>query len=483
MTAPATPSDGAAEVVPGSFEPQQHFYPRVLNAQIHPLVSYMMGLNMERVIERYCHLHPMVDPVALREVLTYQPRYFVWAGADLFNVTTADGNRQMVIIETNSCPSGQKSMPPLNDQQEQGGYRPLVQRTIRPLLAGRRLPEGELAVLYDKNLMEASGYAAAMADEFDERVWLTPFYDGDGDHTVRFDDGVLSVRGQAGWRTIRAAFRYVTQRPWNRIPVRTKTAIINPILACLAGGRNKMVAAKAYDFFNARLAGTGLSIRVPETIRDVGKAEIPLWVARFGGHAVVKNPYSNAGQGVWTITSERELEQFMEIEQRYDRFIVQSLIGNYQWSSRGAAGRFFHVGTVPDKRRQIFVADLRVMISGGPDGWRPAAIYGRRSRVPLVANLDHEVASWDMLGTNLSEKNVDGTWGSDTNRLLLMDRRDFNQLGLGVDDLIEAFIQTVLAASAIDELARSLVTQKTKFRAKLFRSLNDDDALIQEILA
>lgn len=474
---------GAQVVAPGAFEPQQHFYPRVLNAQIHPLVSYMMGLNMERVIERYCHLHPMVDPLALRDVLTYQPRYFVWAGADLFNVTTAEGNRQMVIIETNSCPSGQKSMPPLNDQQEQGGYRSLVQRTVRPLLTGRRLPEGELAVIYDKNPMEASGYAAAMADEFEERVWLTPFYDGDDGRTVRFDDGVMQVRGPDGWRPIRAAFRYVTQRPWNRIPVRTKTAIVNPILACLAGGRNKMVAAKAYDFFNARLAGSGLVIRVPETIRDVGKAEIPLWVARFGGHAVVKNPYSNAGQGVWTITSERELERFLELEQRYDRFIVQSLIGNYQWSSRGAAGRFFHVGTVPDKRRQIFVADLRVMISGGPDGWRPAAIYGRRSRVPLAAQLDAEVSSWDMLGTNLSEKNPDGSWGSDTNRLLLMDRRDFNQLGLGVDDLIEAFIQTVLAACAIDELARSLVTQKTKFRAKLFRSLNDDDALIQEILA
>ncbi|MEZ4429939.1 MAG: hypothetical protein R3A51_19855 [Nannocystaceae bacterium] len=87
-----------------------------------------------------------------------------------------------------------------------------------------------------------------------------------------------------------------------------------------------------------------------------------------------------------------------------------------------------------------------------------------------------------MLGTNLSIKNEDGSWGSDTNRLLLMDRRDFNKLGLGLDDLIEAFIQTVLSVTAIDRLARSLVTRKGRFRSKLFRSLNDDAALLREIV-
>jgi hypothetical protein len=34
--------------------------------------------------------------------------------------------------------------------------------------------------------------------------------------------------------------------------------------------------------------GSGLAIRVPETIRDVSLSEIPLWVRSMGGHAVVK---------------------------------------------------------------------------------------------------------------------------------------------------------------------------------------------------
>lgn len=79
--------------------------------------------------------------------------------------------------------------------------------------------------------------------------------------------------------------------------VGAKTLVLNPVVACLAGGRNKLVAAKAYDFFNAEYGPRGLNIRVPETREDVAKDEIPLWVKSMGGHAVVKVPYSNAGQG------------------------------------------------------------------------------------------------------------------------------------------------------------------------------------------
>jgi hypothetical protein len=48
------------------------------------------------------------------------------------------------------------------------------------------------------------------------------------------------------WHPIRACFRYVTNAPWKRIPVRTKTLVMNKIVACLAGGRNKMMAHRFY---------------------------------------------------------------------------------------------------------------------------------------------------------------------------------------------------------------------------------------------
>jgi hypothetical protein len=70
------------------------------------------------------------------------------------------------------------------------------------------------------------------------------------------------------------ALRYVTQRPWTRIPCVTKTVILNPIVGCLAGGRNKGVAAKAYAALNDDMAaeGTGLKIRTPFTVSGRGLA-------------------------------------------------------------------------------------------------------------------------------------------------------------------------------------------------------------------
>ena len=204
------------------------------------------------------------------------------------------------------------------------------------------------------------------------QVYAVEYYVSDPEPPVRWtDDKYMEIRIPSGeWARVRAAFRYVTQRPWTRFPISSKTLVLNPvsvlsrtplchgvisppppqILPCLAGGRNKMVASKAYSFYNADLMGTGLAIRTPETIHDVSKAEVPLWVKKFGGHAVVKVPYSNAGQGVYTILSPKELKEFMDEPHHYEKFIVQSLIGNSQWSSvssseNGPDHTFFHVGT------------------------------------------------------------------------------------------------------------------------------------------
>ena len=471
-------------VSPGEFEAHNHWYPKALNATIHPMINFFLNLDQERIITRYCHMHPIVDGDRLREILNYQIKYFHWAGADLLNVTSAGGKRQMVVIENNSCPSGQKSMPLMDDHLEQGSYRLLIERTFVPLIKRSRLKiKGGLAVLYDKNFMEASGYAEVIADLMKEKVYFIYFENEAENPNVRFTDGIMEVRDHSGdWVPIRAAFRYVTQKPWNRLPLNSKTRILNPIIACLAGGRNKMVAAKAYDIFNSELEEFGLKINTPETIWDVRKNEVPLWVRKMGGHAVIKVPYSNAGQGVYTIVTEKELEEFMEMDFDYDLFIVQSLIGNSNWSSITSSGKLYHVGTIPNQKNQTFVADIRMMVSATKNGIKPLCTYARRAAKPLLNDLDSGMDSWSMLGTNLSSKDSEGNWLSDTNRLMLMDRRDFNKLGVGLDDLIEAYIQTVLSTVAIDKMAKTLVNKQGKFRMRLFKSLNNDQNLLNEII-
>lgn len=285
------------------------------------------------------------------------------------------------------------------------------------------------------------------------------------------------------WVPVRAAFRYVTIAPWSRIPIVTKTLVLNPIISCLSGGRNKLVASKSYDFLNAELAEFGLNIRAPETISDVSLTEIPLYLKAMGYVGVIKVPYSNAGQGVFTITSKAELDEFMEWAKDtiYDQYIVQALVGNSTWSSRSNNGTFYHVGTIPNTKYRIYVADVRMMICATEDGYRPLAIYARRAAEPLAETLDGSTASWNMLGTNLSIAKADGTWDSDTGRLLLMDRKDFNKLGLSVDDLVDGFIQCVMASTAIDQMCKRLL-KKDNFDKELFSSLNKDPGFMSEVI-
>ena len=63
-----------------------------------------------------------------------------------------------------------------------------------------------------------------------------------------------------------------------------------------------------------------------------------------------------------------------------------------------------------------------------------------------------------------------------------MERKVFNNLGIGLDDLIEGYIQTVLTSIAIDKMAIQLISSKGTLKRKLFKSLNDDPALIKEII-
>ncbi len=99
------------------------------------------------------------------------------------------------------------------------------------------------------------------------------------------------------------------------------------------------------------------------------------------------------GQGVYTITNREELQDFMKMDHHYDKFIVQSLVGNASWSSTTRAGRFYHVGTIPNKKNQTFVSDLRMMVVGNGEGFQPVACYARRARKPLLKHLEDDLES------------------------------------------------------------------------------------------
>ena len=466
---------------PGSFHPENHFYPEVINADLHPIMKSFFKMSESQLIARFTHLHPMVSKAFLKDVLRYRCKHFRWSGSDLLFVSTGPGNRHAIILETNSCPSGQKSMPFIDEDDPQKRYADVINSTVKEFVNKKQVADGVLAVLYDINEMESSGYAATMADSFGRDVYLVKFDKKDSPH-IKYENHYFYILVEGEWKKVSACFRFVTQSPWDRIPVDCKTYILNPIISCLAGGRNKLLAKKAYDLYNAEIEQQNLSIMTPETITDLSKEEIPLWIEKFGGFGVIKVPYGNCGQGVYTITSQEELDEFMaQTDDNYDQYIVQSLIGNYNWSSTGSSGKFFHLGTMPNKKNEIFVSDLRFMVCNSKKGFQPIAIYGRRARKPLTDTLSPKEKSWEILGTNLSYIDDSGKIKSESSRLIMMDRRDFRQLGIGLDDIINAYIQTLLSTVAVDKMSQKLVNQKGKLKKKLFKSLNSDPTFIEEL--
>jgi hypothetical protein len=45
-----TTTTSAVCIQPGSFEPHRHWYPKAINATIHPMISFFLNLDSERII-------------------------------------------------------------------------------------------------------------------------------------------------------------------------------------------------------------------------------------------------------------------------------------------------------------------------------------------------------------------------------------------------------------------------------------------------
>ncbi len=70
----------------------------------------------------------------------------------------------------------------------------VIDLAFRELVKQADTSLGGLAVVFDKNPMEASGYAAVMAERLQEHVWMVEFYDQDPDPSVKWNNGVMYIR-------------------------------------------------------------------------------------------------------------------------------------------------------------------------------------------------------------------------------------------------------------------------------------------------
>ena len=215
-----------------------------------------------------------------------------------------------------------------------------------------------------------------------------------------------------------------------------------------------------------RASGMGLDLLIPTTVHGVAFDELRDLITSMDYRAVVKVPYSNCGQGVFTMLNQAEMERFLAMPHHYDLYVVQSVIGSAEWADSAdapvtgaaASSPWFHRGCVVGGRPYVF--DLRSLVVSTPEGFRPLAFCARRAAMPLDSAPAALVKdSFAMLGTNLTviaEKgslNVHVTDQTDTSRLHLVDVDYQAVLGLCRDDLVDAYIQSCLATRAIDDRA------------------------------
>ena len=74
-----------------------------------------------------------------------------------------------------------------------------------------------------------------------------------------------------------------------------------------------------------------------------------------------------------------------------------------------------------------------------------------------MRTLIHHVICYEQI---VSVKLGPNEWITDTSRLLLMNMKDFNKLGIGIDDLIDAYEKTVLSSISIDKMSSKLIDDK-----------------------
>ncbi|CAG8646447.1 4156_t:CDS:2, partial [Ambispora gerdemannii] len=438
------------------------------------------------------------------ECLYYQPKFLRWAGkdphfinilhgalhsepelpTDLFNDVDSSGKQHMIIIETNSTSAGLCQMPAVWSIDPMGIYKSVIESAFNDILEKADPLLGGLAVVHYTNVMESSGYAAALAEVAKEKVWLVTWKFDDPNPPLKWLHQILYIRDANGeWHSIRACFRMGMKTPWIVYPLITRTLVMNPVVTCLAGGRNKMMASRAYELFNEELSGSGLTVKYPKTLCNLKKAEIPTQIKQMGGHAVIKSPYSSVGSGVYTITNSKELQNFLDEKHHYDNFLLQSLVGNISWYKTLQPEQYYITGSNPGVFEDNYLIDFRMVLSGCKKGFRPVCVYARRARTPLVEDYRDLSAlnSWDMLGITLTVPDSTGKLIKEIDRLIPLDKKTFDQAKIDIDDLVDAYVQSFLATIAIDKMSSRLIRDDKEFNYALFKEMNPDPMLLREI--
>lgn len=176
----------------------------------------------------------------------------------------------------------------------------------------------------------------------------------------------------------------------------------------------------------------------------------------------------------------------MKSSQEHEKYIAQiacriQYLAFFLFVFKGGK-KYFNVGTRPNQCNHRYVVDLRMGIYFSDNGFQPICLFVRRAAYPLSNHLDENFDTWSMLEINLNRNKSNGIRADDVDRVISMDSNGYAQMDYTLNDLIDGYVQAVMATYAFDCIAQQLIkVDNGNFDMELFRKLNNHQILLDEI--
>lgn len=134
---------------------------------------------------------------------------------------------------------------------------------------------------------------------------------------------------------------------------------------------------------------------------------------------------------------------------------------------------------------QLYASTVRIIACSDPSGFKMTAIRAARAARPFTSIRSEEnkllTDSIETLDEDAYITNL-GTTGRSESRAIIIDDAAMDALAIGIDDVVDGFMQTVFSIHAIEDMCKRFTTKDGELNLELLKELNPDPQLLAELI-
>lgn len=138
---------------------------------------------------------------------------------------------------------------------------------------------------------------------------------------------------------------------------------------------------------------------------------------------------------------------------------------------------------------QMYAYTVRIIACDSPTGFKTIAICCARAPAPFAKNGETAEIASDALLNKIKTVHEDdayvsniGTNPDSEQRSFYVDDAGMKGMGIGMDDVVDGFMQTVYSTLAIDNMCKKLTMEDGELNMQLLKELNPDPQLLAEVV-